>query len=122
MAGVEVVPRETISRPMLPGEPVSFFWTARPDNAGKFQGTVWLYFHFVPLGKSAQESQQAISAQTIEIRTVDLLGMGGETARVAGLWGLLLGLLLVVDLHTFRKVGKRLSFWSGILRKNLYGK
>ena len=107
MAGVEVIPRDTISQPMLPGEPVSFFWTTRSDHSGEYQGTVWLYFHFIPLDENAQESQRAISAQNIQIRTVDLLGMGGRTARIAGLCGFLLGLYLVIDRQIFQAIAMR---------------
>ena len=107
MAGVEVLPRETVSQPLRPGETVRFVWTAKPEDEGEFQGTVWLYFHFIPLNGFARESQQAISAQTIEIRTVDLLGMGGRTARVIGVCGVLLGIILIFDRRmTLVKIGR----------------
>ena len=86
MAGVEVLPAEMISEPLLPGEPVSFFWSVRPEDAGEYRGTVWLYLRFTP--KTGGDSlTRTLSAQFIEIEATTFLGLKAGPARWMGAIG-----------------------------------
>jgi hypothetical protein len=40
MAGMQVVPSETASQPLSPGQSVTFYWSVRSAEAGKFRGVV----------------------------------------------------------------------------------
>ncbi len=93
LAGVDVSPGGDISEPLLPGQSVTFYWSVHPGSSGTYRGTVWLFLRFVDKA-TKQESRIPISAQTIEISTSDLLGMGGGLARTVGGVGSALGAVL----------------------------
>lgn len=93
LAGVDVSPGGDISEPLLPGQSVTFYWSVHPGNSGTYRGTVWLFLRFVDKA-TKQESRIPISAQTIEIATSDLFGMGGGVARTVGGVGSALGAVL----------------------------
>ncbi|HNT23933.1 MAG TPA: hypothetical protein PKM21_06200 [Anaerolineales bacterium] len=96
LAGMEVSPAETISQALLPGQSVTYYWSVSSDDIGVYRGTVWLYLRFLPLD-GAPASERPLSAQMIEIETVNLLGMGGTSARWLGTVGLFLGGMLGLD-------------------------
>ena len=76
---------------MGPGQPVTFYWSVRPLDKGNFKGTAWLFLRFVDR-LTGEESQRAISAQTVEISTADLYGFsGGLRARTTGAIGSVIG-------------------------------
>ena len=93
LAGVEVRPPELISEPLSPGNTVTFLWSIRPEDAGVYRGTVWLYLRFVEK-HSGEESRKTVSAQIVEIEAVDLLGLSGEFARTTGVIGSVLGTII----------------------------
>lgn len=90
IAGMEVRPPEVISAPMGPGQPVTFYWSVRPQGKGTFKGTAWLFLKFVDR-LTGEESQRAISAQTVEISTADLFGLSAGFARTTGAIGSVIG-------------------------------
>jgi len=93
MAGLEVLPAEMISEPLLPGEKVTFYWSLSPAEAGKYRGTVWLYLRFIPKDGSA-ETRRTLSAQLIEIEATTFLGFKAGPARAVGAVGSFIGALL----------------------------
>lgn len=93
MAGMNLRPAGSVSEALLPGQRVTFFWSVRPDEVGKTQGTVWLYLRFIPKA-GGPEIRQPISAQTIEIESTTFLGLRAEAATVLGVMGLLIGVAL----------------------------
>jgi hypothetical protein len=93
LAGVETRPGDLISEPLLPGESVNFFWSVRPEAAGTYRGTVWLFLRFVDK-TTKEESRKPLAAQTIEISSGDLLGLSGNLARLTGGVGSVVGALL----------------------------
>jgi len=95
MAGMQVVPSETASQPLRPGQSVTFYWSVRSAEAGKFRGVVWFYLRFVPLA-GGSESERAISAQTIEIEVVSFMGLKAGPARLLGVAGAFLSSVLSV--------------------------
>jgi hypothetical protein len=96
IAGLEVIPPDLFSQALRPGETVTFSWSVRAADVGRYRGTVWLFLRFLPLDGSA-DSQVALSAQVIEIQAVNLLGIGGTTARLMGLVGVAASGLLGAD-------------------------
>jgi len=95
MAGMQVVPSETASQPLRPGQNVTFYWSVRSAEAGKFRGVVWFYLRFVPLA-GGPESERAISAQTIEIEAMSFMGLKAGPARLLGAAGAFLSSVLGV--------------------------
>ncbi len=93
MTGMNARPAETVSQPMLPGQRVTFFWSIRPGEVGRFQGTLWLYLRFIPKG-GGTEIRQAISAQTVEIESTTFLGLPADAALPIGLAGVFVSALL----------------------------
>jgi hypothetical protein len=96
MAGVAIDPADTISEPLHPGKSVTFYWTVRPTEAGKYEGTAWLHLHFIPISslKGEQESRIPISAQFITLEVRSLLGLSGGTARGLGATGSVVGAVI----------------------------
>lgn len=90
LAGVEVRPPGIVQAPMGPGLPVTFYWSVRPLSNGTFKGTAWLFLRFVDR-QTGEQSQRAISAQTVEIRTTDLFGFSAGFARTTGAIGSIVG-------------------------------
>ena len=91
MAGMQIQPGGTISESLLAGQSVTFYWSVRPEESGKFQGTVWLHLRFVPKDGS-EESRMPVSVQFIEIEANSFLGfLSGRTARIFGALGSVVG-------------------------------
>ena len=66
IAGLDYTPMGDLSEALLPGKPVTFLWSIRPNAVGRYRGTVWLHLRFIPLDGSA-ETRSVLSAQLIEI-------------------------------------------------------
>ncbi|MFL7867913.1 MAG: hypothetical protein AB8I58_03740 [Anaerolineales bacterium] len=97
MAGVEVQPQGTISEPMSPGKPVTFYWSVHPEESGRYEGTVWLHLHFIPMTTliGEQESRIVVSVQFLDIEAKSFLGfMKGGAARGIGALGSVVGSVL----------------------------
>ena len=91
MAGVQVQPPGIISEPLSQGQSVTFYWSVRPTESGKYEGTVWLHLRFVPKG-GGEESCIPVSAQFLEIESKSFLGfLNGGTARSIGAVGSVIG-------------------------------
>ena len=93
LAGVDVRPDGEVSEPLLPGQSATFFWSVHPASAGTYRGTAWLFLRFVDK-KTSQESRIPISAQSVQISTSEVLGMGGGVARTVGGVGSVVGAVL----------------------------
>jgi hypothetical protein len=79
---------------MSPGQAVTFFWSVRPEDAGRYEGTAWLHLRFVPKG-GGQESRIPISVQFLEIEAKSFLGfVPGGVARGIGALGSAVGSVL----------------------------
>jgi hypothetical protein len=93
MAGVQVIPPDRVSEPLLPGEKATFFWSVRPEETGQYRGTVWLYLRFTP--KAGGDSlTRTISAQFVEINATTFMGLKAGPARWLGAIGTFLSGLL----------------------------
>jgi hypothetical protein len=97
MAGVIVLPEGDVSEPLRPGQSATFFWNIRTPHVGHYKGTVWLHLRFIPIDGDGPESRTMVSAQVIDVETVNFLGLGGTPARLLGGAGALLGSVLGLD-------------------------
>jgi hypothetical protein len=93
LAGLEIQPAGDINEPLLPGEDVEFRWRVRGSDPGMYSGTVWLFLVLVDRVSLAQ-SRVLLSAQSVEIRVTDLLGLTGSLARLGGVIGSFVGCAL----------------------------
>lgn len=96
IAGVEYTPVGTVQQPLMAGQSVDFFWSLNPEKVGEYRGTVWLFLRFIPRD-GGPERERALSAQIVEVRVVNLLGLSGVSARVFGAVGTVMGSLLGLD-------------------------
>jgi hypothetical protein len=93
MSEALVNPDEIISQPVLSGKPVTFSWRVQPNRLHTNSGILWLYLQEVSISGEA-EPRQPIMAKTIEIQTIDLIGLTGRGARMIGGFGSLLAMIL----------------------------
>jgi hypothetical protein len=93
LAGMEIRPAELVSEALSPGNAVTFRWSVRPQEVGVYRGTVWLYLRFVDK-QSGEESRKTLSAQLVEIASVNFLGLSGEVARTTGVIGSVVGTII----------------------------
>ena len=96
IACLQVSPEGEVMEPMQPGQAVNFYWSVKPTDVGTYQGTIWLHLHFIPL-QSGPDSRIALTAQPVEIKAINFLGLGGAPARILGGIGALLGSVLGLD-------------------------
>jgi len=111
IAGFEVKPPGTTYQPLKQGEAVTFFWSIRPQDVGKFRGTISLFLNFEDRN-SGEQSRSAVSIQFVEIEAVDFFGFSTNFVRTSGVVGSVLG--VVVGFPFFDDIVK--YFW-GRLKK-----
>jgi len=97
IAGLTYTPTSEVIESLLPGQSVKFFWSVKPQDVGRYRGTIWLHLHYLPKTLDAQEVRLALSAQLVEIEAVNFLGLGGGAARITGWLGTALGSILSLD-------------------------
>ena len=94
MAGMEVQPSGIISEPLNRGQSVTFYWSVRPENSGKYEGTVLLHLRLTPKEDGA-ESRIPVRVLFLDIEAKSFLGfMSGGMARGVGALGSILGSVL----------------------------
>jgi hypothetical protein len=82
-----------VSEALSPGSSVTFRWSIRPQEAGVYRGTIWLYLRFVDR-QSGEESRRTVSAQIVEMKAVSLFGLSGDLARTTGVVGSIVGAII----------------------------
>lgn len=90
IAGMEAQPPEAIMEPLKRGQSATFYWSIRPQDPGKYRGTVWLHLNFTDKS-TGEESRIAVSAQIVEIEAVDFFGLSVNVARTSGVVGSIVG-------------------------------
>jgi len=108
ISGLDVKPNSEIREALQPTQSVKFAWSVRPEQVGTYRGMVWLHLIFKPK-PGGEEERRALSAQRIDIRAVNLLGLSGAAARWMGAIGAFLGSWLSFDSITdlFGKLWKK---------------
>jgi hypothetical protein len=90
LAGMTVQPSGPTFEPLTRGQSATFFWSIRPQETGKYRGTVWLHLNFKDKS-TGEESRIAVSAQIVEIEAVDFFGLSVNLARTSGVIGSVVG-------------------------------
>lgn len=85
MVGLEA-DRNDMREQLRPGQPVTFYWSVRASEAGRYRGVVWLHVELVPKDGGNTE-EILLLARPIEINAVTVLGMPGDLARILGMLG-----------------------------------
>jgi len=93
MAGVQVVPGDTISEPLLPGKSAIFYWSVSPHQVSNYRGTVWCHLKFLPK-EGGDALDRPIFARTIQIKSITLLGLSVVPAKLLGSFGAILGTVI----------------------------
>ncbi|MFN8411444.1 MAG: hypothetical protein U0Z26_03555 [Anaerolineales bacterium] len=93
LAGMTVSPSGATFEPLSPGQPVTFYWSIRPQETGTYRGTVWLHLNFTDKS-TGEQSRIAVSAQIIEIEAVDFFGLSAGVVRTSGVVGSIVGGLI----------------------------
>ncbi len=93
IAGLEVDPNDLVSQPLTQGTPAVFYWSVHPQEVGDYRGTIWLYLRFVNKS-NGEESRKTVSAQIVEIKAVNFLGLSGMFARTMGVVGSIAGTVI----------------------------
>ena len=92
-----VRPPGVVSQSLLPGQNITFSWSIRPGEVGRYSGTVWFTLRFVPSGQAnSPESELPVAALPVEFEVLSLAGLTGGSARLLGTIGTFLGLLLAL--------------------------
>jgi hypothetical protein len=102
LAGFDYLPIGEISEALLPWKAVAFNWNIRPGDQGFYRGTIWMHIKFLPKN-GGDEIRQLLTAQTVEIESIDLLGLDGTIARILGSIGLVIGVLLNLEFFLRKK-------------------
>ena len=90
LAGMEVTPADSIFEPLSHGQSATFYWSIRPQETGKYRGTVWLHLNFTDKS-TGEQSRIAVSAQLVEIEAIDFFGLSVNVARTSGVVGSIIG-------------------------------
>lgn len=93
MVGAQISPPGLVSQSLQPGQTVTFTWSIRAEEPTTQRGTVWFYLRYAPID-GGPEQRQALSAQAIEIETVNFLGLKAQTARWLGAAGIAISFIL----------------------------
>jgi hypothetical protein len=107
MAGIEVSPSASIDRRLNPGETVEFSWSIVPEDTGTYRGNAWVFLRYIPK-QEGDLIEKTLFSQPLEIQAVNLLGLGGRSARWLGAAGTVLTSLFGLDdifkwIRRFRK-------------------
>ncbi len=103
MSRLLVFPAGDLIEPVEPGHAGIFLWRLQAVEPRDYPATLWVYLDLIPqneayLPGTDSELRRPLTAQSLKIRAIDLLGLEGWAARAFGIVGILLGLGLILDL------------------------
>ena len=93
LAGVPVEPQGVVSQPMLRGQPLTFYWSIRPQDIGILRGTLWIFLVMVPKDGGTVQ-RQPLLALPVNIEAISVLGLPANVARWGGVVGASLSVVL----------------------------
>jgi hypothetical protein len=96
ISGLDVTPDEVERRQLHLGNSVSFYWSISPTEVGEYRGVIHIDLVFAPKSGGVEE-YLSLPSQLVDIRGVNLFGMSGQTARLVGGVGTLIGSILGLD-------------------------
>ena len=97
LPGVFIQPGEELIQPLRPGKELSFNWQFTPYESGEIEGEIWIYLNMISEDQG-DDSRHPISILSINVLSMDLFGMTGQTARIFGIMGICIALVLWRDL------------------------
>lgn len=97
----DVRPAEVVSTALAEGGAATFYWEVNPREVGELRGTVWLYLRLVTKAGGV-ETRQPVSAQLIGISSKSLMKRTGSQARILGVSGFVVGLMMFLFLWSRR--------------------
>jgi hypothetical protein len=109
MPGVILDPGGELIQPLVNGKPISLSWKLTPIETGDLEGEIWLYIKNISKDQN-RGVRQPISIINIQARSIDLLGMSGQTVRIVGIIGVCIALILMKD--SMIKFANQLLSWS----------
>jgi hypothetical protein len=99
--GIQVEPVGEVSQRLDPGKKAWFLWKARVEGTGLYPGTIWIHLVSVPDASPANDGRRLLAAPSLEIRVIDLLGMGVFQTTVLGIVGLIAGMIFCLEWIVF---------------------
>lgn len=93
--GADARPADLVSAALAEGASPTFYWEVTQREVGEARGTMWLYLRFAPKA-GGEETRGPVLAQLVSVRSKSMLGRTGSEARVLGVVGGLVGLMLMV--------------------------
>ncbi len=100
VAGLKVSPANPVRESLLSGHTLKLKWQVRANQAGTYQGNVWLSLRFLPLDGS-QAVEVPIFVHALDIRASSFLGISAPVARLAGGMGIIIGLAMSYDVMIY---------------------
>ena len=91
--GASVFPGSEMSQPLRQGEGLKTSWQIMPLESGTLNGEVWLYLH-PTLEIQGDGIRQPVSILNFNLQSSSLFGLTGRQARISGIIGLGIVLLL----------------------------
>jgi hypothetical protein len=93
IAGLQVAPQGSVQEPMLPGQPLTFYWSLNAPSPGNYRGTLWLFLELIPKN-GGQIERLPLLARQIDLEARSFLGLPVNVARWAGFVGAVAGVVL----------------------------
>ncbi|MFH2037969.1 MAG: hypothetical protein ABIJ65_00900 [Chloroflexota bacterium] len=72
---------------------IVYIWKISPAKEGYYDGVAWLYLQLIPIDDGIL-IEQAVSAQSFDIKAVSILGFNSNYWRVIGVLGIIIGIYL----------------------------
>jgi hypothetical protein len=72
---------------------IVYIWKIYPAKDGYYDGVAWLYLQLFPID-DGNMIEQAVSAQSFDIKVVSILGLNSNYWRVIGVLGIIIGIYL----------------------------
>ncbi len=115
VSGLKVSPANPVRESLLSGHTLNLKWQVQANQAGTYQGNMWLLLRFLPLDGS-QAVEVPIFVHALDIRASSFLGLSAPVARLAGGMGIIIGLAMgydvMIDLGMWLKKKTQRSQWT----------
>jgi hypothetical protein len=93
LVGIPHTPSGEISQVLVSEHPVVFLWSLRTARPGEYLGKLWLHLQSLPVA-AGRVSRRLLAARSLEIRVDSMMGLNGDQARVFGMTGMIVGILV----------------------------
>ena len=91
LSGINEVPAGISGKVLPQDKDIEFIWEIVPNDDGLYKGIAWLYLRYFPI-LGGDYIEQAVSAQSFEIKVVSFLGLNSNYLRVIGVLGIIIGI------------------------------